>query len=82
MDDEASQPLDRDPPARISSRETVVAYHHDDNHPFTDSPWPQVWMQHMHAKFLLRTQEASRNLALRLHLLELLRAANEVNELK
>ena len=76
LDDAASEPIERAPP--VNPRASVVAYHHDDNLSLLNSPWPQVWMQRMHAKFILRTQEASRNLGLRLHLLELLRAANEV----
>ena len=55
-----------------------MAYHHDDNQSLLNSPWTQVWIQQIHTKFRLRTQEASRNLSLRLQLLELLRAADEV----
>lgn len=77
-DDAASEPLVGARSARMRTREQIVAYHHDDNMPLSESPWTLIWMQHIRAKFILRTQEASRNLPLRLCLLELLRAAGEV----
>ena len=62
----------------MHERERIVAFYHDVEEPLDESPWTKLWLQRMNSKFTLRIQEAGSNLAMRLQLLEMLRAANEV----
>ena len=58
--------------------ERLVVYIHDKEEPVDQSDWPQVWMQRIHYRYHLRSNEASNNIGLRFQMLELLNAANEV----
>ena len=77
-DNEAPDIQPRVPPTRMHERERIVAFYHDVEEPLDESTWMKLWIQRMNHKFTLRIQEAGSNLAMRLQLLEMLRAANEV----
>ena len=60
------------------SLERVAVYEQQNNQPIMESDWARIWINRVKRKFQLRISEANNNVALRMHLVNLLNAAEQV----
>ena len=60
------------------SLERIAVYEQHNNQPIMETDWARIWINRVRSKFQLRISEASNNVALRMHLVNLLNAAQQV----
>ena len=59
--------------------ERIAVYEQQTNQPVMETDWARIWINRVRRKFELRTAEANSNVGLRIHLMNLLNAAEQVS---